>query len=74
MANEQPPHGPGSDVVEFIIKNSTGPSSPTFTLRATLASTVLELKKQLQTEYPGNPGSQSQTVRQLLQCRLGNPL
>ncbi|KAL3137454.1 hypothetical protein ABBQ38_004745 [Trebouxia sp. C0009 RCD-2024] len=62
MASTHTPLGLTPDVVEFIIKNPTGANSLTFTLRATSASTVLDLKKQLQTQYPGNPDSQSQTI------------
>ena len=62
MASTDTPLGLNPDMVEFIIKNPTGANAPTFTLRATLASTVLDLKKQLQKEYPGNPSPQSQTV------------
>ena len=50
-------------VVEFIIKNPAGPNSPAFTLRASLSSTVLDLKKQLQKEYQGKPHPAAQTVQ-----------
>ena len=64
MASAPTPLGSSSDMVEFVIKSPTGGNTPTFTLRASLASTVLDLKKQLQKEYPGHPDTHFQTVRQ----------
>ena len=74
MASTQFPHGSNPDMVEFVIKSPTGGNTPTFTLRASLASTVLDLKKQLQKEYPSHPETQCQTVSQA-NCVLqrGNP-
>lgn len=65
MADARLPVGASSDIVEFIIKNPSGSNTPPFTLRASLASTVLDLKKQLHKEYQGRPEPQSQTVCQL---------
>ena len=65
MADTRLPNGANSDVVEFIIKNPSGSNNPPFMLRASLASTVLDLKQQLHREYQSKPNPQSQTVRQL---------
>lgn len=50
-------------MVDFVIKSPVGGNSPTFTLRASLSATVLDLKNKLQKEYPGHPESHLQTVR-----------
>lgn len=52
-------------MVDFVIKSPVGGNSPTFTLRAPLSATVLDLKNKLQKEYPGHPEPHLQTVRQV---------
>ena len=74
MASAHHPPGLNPDMVEFVIKSPTGGNTPTFTLRAPLASTVLDLKKQIQKEYPSHPETHCQTVSQAKRAlEPGNP-
>lgn len=57
----------GGDEQEFVIKNGSG-NRGDVRIRAPISGTLLDLKKVLQAEYPGNPQPSGQTVCAIMHC------